>query len=725
MVFRLVKQEEKEKHLKKLYYYTEDAINGATKEAKKFKQATMGFDELNIISPDSSSGSGSGSGGGAGFDLSDDIEAALDEYEKVWDEAFKNMQNKAEELANKFMSYVEANNWFGLGKWIGTGLTNQLASIPWEKVYSGAKNFGKGLAEFLNGLISPELFFQVGRTIAGALNTALYTALNFGKHFDWKNFGESIGSGINGFFKTYDFKALAETLNVWVDGLEDAFFSAISTIEWKEVFKGLRDFTSNLDLDTIVFVVGAFELKHLGKKLGKIGLAKLIGESLFGKEGSLLVSLKTLRIKILNFLAAAKELGGFKNALAWALGTTPANLMGTLATGFSITAALMVTLAISWDYKSGNSKKRADKLIGDKTKDKDVANALQTATTYSSSTQNSNLDFWIANTIIDSIKKAWKDSNVHKEANGLGENIYLGIAEGEKGAAEKYTDDYSTNIFDQIWKSLQITFGVHSPAKNMYPMGEFIFLGILEGFKSRIADWKKAIEDWFNGDVKPWFTVEKWKSLGSGIKKGLSTKWSEFSDWWKSTGFYNWWTEEVVPKFDEKVWTFEGIEKGLTTAWNNAITSIKAIWNNFADWMNECLNIHIDGKSIGGKKLWDDMDIQLATLPKFNIPKYSVGGMPEDGLFMANHGELVGKFSNGKTAVANNEQIVEGIKSGVQSAVAQALVPYLREIASNTSDTASNTDAIAKKPVQTLSDRSIAKANIRGQRSLGLQLRTT
>ena len=42
--------------------------------------------------------------------------------------------------------------------------------------------------------------------------------------------------------------------------------------------------------------------------------------------------------------------------------------------------------------------------------------------------------------------------------------------------------------------------------------------------------------------------------------------------------------------------------------------------------------------------------------------------LKEFGLFMANHSELVGKFSNGKTAVANNDQIVSGISDGVSSA---------------------------------------------------------
>ena len=52
---------------------------------------------------------------------------------------------------------------------------------------------------------------------------------------------------------------------------------------------------------------------------------------------------------------------------------------------------------------------------------------------------------------------------------------------------------------------------------------------------------------------------------------------------------------------------------------------------------------------------------------------FATGGFPEDGIFFANHGEMVGQFSNGKTAVANNAQIVAGIESGVYNAVKSAM----------------------------------------------------
>lgn len=55
------------------------------------------------------------------------------------------------------------------------------------------------------------------------------------------------------------------------------------------------------------------------------------------------------------------------------------------------------------------------------------------------------------------------------------------------------------------------------------------------------------------------------------------------------------------------------------------------------------------------------------------LPTYSTGGFPEDGLFMANHGELVGKFNNGKTTVANNEQITTAFAQAITNTLAPAI----------------------------------------------------
>lgn len=311
-----------------------DALKEADKAAKKLKNTVLGFDELNQLN-DNSDSSGSkdddGKSGTGGSPILDEaIAKALEEYQKAWDEAFARMDNKAQEVADRICNAFKQGDYKGIGTYISNGITNALESIQWEKVYKVASNFGTGLAEFLNGLITPELFSALGGTIAGALNTAVYAALSFGETFDWTNLGESIAAGVNRFFKDFDFKALAETINVWVQGLFKTLKTAVANIDWWEVFKGINDFFKNLDISTVAIVIGALTIKkilglHLAETaLGMIGseISKSIAAALAPKLGIELAKgagLSSLFLKLgqnmgTTFVAGFKALFGSKAA---------------------------------------------------------------------------------------------------------------------------------------------------------------------------------------------------------------------------------------------------------------------------------------------------------------------------------------------------------------------------------------------------------------------------
>ena len=49
-------------------------------------------------------------------------------------------------------------------------------------------------------------------------------------------------------------------------------------------------------------------------------------------------------------------------------------------------------------------------------------------------------------------------------------------------------------------------------------------------------------------------------------------------------------------------------------------------------------------------------------LSRIRGKSYATGGFPEEGPFFMNRGEIAGKFSNGKSVVANNKQITDGIE---------------------------------------------------------------
>ena len=152
---------------------------------------------------------------------------------------------------------------------------------------------------------------------------------------------------------------------------------------------------------------------------------------------------------------------------------------------------------------------------------------------------------------------------------------------------------------------------------------------------------------------------------------------------------------------------FESMVNGVISGLNKMIDALNSLSFDVPDWVPE----------IGGNKF----GFNISPLNTITIPKLASGGMVEAGqLFIANETgpELVGSMG-GNTTVANNEQIISGIQQGVEIAVSQILAPYLSQIAENTRETANKDFSV------NIGDRDIARANIRGQRSMGRTIITT
>lgn len=100
--------------------------------------------------------------------------------------------------------------------------------------------------------------------------------------------------------------------------------------------------------------------------------------------------------------------------------------------------------------------------------------------------------------------------------------------------------------------------------------------------------------------------------------------------------------------------------------------------------------IDYDGNSKKAKaaqqsKKWKEL---IKYLKKYGIATnnpilFANGGFPEDGWFRARHGEIMGKFDNGKSVVANNKQITTGISEAVAPAVYAATKAAIKEELSN------------------------------------------
>ena len=256
---------------------TGDAADNVNKLKKNVNAAIRAFDELKTISlpkdsskksSDSGSGSGSGSGAGSGGLV------ATDTIFKDFESNIKNLEQ--------------------LGKSISGALIDAMRGIDWDSIYAAADGFGTGLAQFLNGLFAGQkgttLFGEMGRTIAGALNTVLHGLDSFGETFDWKQFGNSIADGVNKFFQTFDFALLAQTLNVWVQGLYTTITTALGGISWEDVYNGIKSFLENLDIETVAIIIGAVTIKKIGKAIFGAGVLSKLGSLIKGGIVSAIVS---------------------------------------------------------------------------------------------------------------------------------------------------------------------------------------------------------------------------------------------------------------------------------------------------------------------------------------------------------------------------------------------------------------------------------------------------
>ena len=227
----------------------------ANDSAKKLQKTILGFDELNILNGnDTGSGSGSsgsGSGGSSGPSPSDMFETI-------------EVSNSMNQLADKFKQAFANADFTEIGEIVGNKLKSAMESINWDSVYHAADNFGKSLATFLNGLISPELFYDLGKTIAGSINTALHALNSFAANFDWKDFGASLASSITGFFETWDAELTGETLSNFATGILESLKSAIDTLDGDKTFEKigqkLVDFICGINWKKLTWDLTGFAL---------------------------------------------------------------------------------------------------------------------------------------------------------------------------------------------------------------------------------------------------------------------------------------------------------------------------------------------------------------------------------------------------------------------------------------------------------------------------------
>lgn len=203
------------------------------------------------------------------------------------------------------------------------------------------------------------------------------------------------------------------------------------------------------------------------------------------------------------------------------------------------------------------------------------------------------------------------------------------------------------------------------------------------GLSSALINIAPLVGNWFNENVSPWFTKEKWQGMGQTIESSLSEKWTSFTTWWNQTGFSNWW-KKISEQFGSTKWNklLENIPTAFRTAFktaaNVAIAPLNLVISGIETMINNAIDL-INGLMSAARlipKIGDAVPNNIQHISVGRIPTFEKGGYVPSRytMFMAGENgvpEMLGTVG-GKTAVAGGEEITR-IRDAVISTAQQEI----------------------------------------------------
>ena len=575
-----------------------DNLDDAAGAAKKLKQYTAGFDELNVFAPNTGSGSGAGAGGAGGFDfdlptydfLGDAVQTRIGEIQKMIEDTLAEITT----IVSGFMLAV------------GAILVVTGVNIP----------------------------LGVGLMAAGAVGLAATVGLN------WTAMSSELAStlalitGVVGGFllalgAIMAFSGANLPLGIALMALGGASLVTAAVINWHNSDRHLTD-----ALNTLTGVLAGASLA-VGAMLAFTGVAIGLGIALMAVGAVTLVSAAALNWNsISNALASPlSRVGLLVSGATLALGAILA-FSGCMPLGIALmaigAASLVSVMALNWNGLSD-----------------EIRNVIAIITT-------------VVSVAFLAIGAALAFS---------GANIPLGLALLAAGAVTMGTaimpnwNDLSDNVQQKISMITTVVGGallavgaILALSGVALPLG----LGLMAAGALSLGAIATLNWDFVVNSIKKVVSVITGILSGAlivlgvllclsgaGVGLGLAVLAAGLS-------------------LSYAAWTLD--DNPITRFVRQMANSIIGLVNGVIDAINDMFHIKFNGLSVMGITLIPAFDIRLVDIP--HIPFFEDGGFPNEGqLFIAREAgaEMVGAMGR-RTAVANNDQIVEGISAGVSVA---------------------------------------------------------
>lgn len=575
-----------------------DNLDDAAGAAKKLKQYTAGFDELNVFAPNTGSGSGAGAGGAGGFDfdlptydfLGDAVQTRIGEIKKMIEDTLAEITT----IVSGFMLAV------------GAILVVTGVNIP----------------------------LGVGLMAAGAVGLATTVGLN------WTAMSSELAStlalitGVVGGFllalgAIMAFSGANLPLGIALMALGGASLVSAAVINWHNSDRHLTD-----ALTTLTGVLAGASLA-VGAMLAFTGVATGLGIALMAVGAVTLVSAAALNWNSIPDALASplSRVGLLVSGATLALGAILA-FSGCMPLGIALMAigatSLVSVMALNWNGLSD-----------------EIQNVIAIITT-------------VVSVAFLAIGAALAFS---------GANIPLGLALLAAGAVTMGTaimpnwNDLSDNVQQKISMITTVVGGallavgaILALSGVALPLG----LGLMAAGALSLGAVATLNWDFVVNSIKKVVSVITGILSGAlivlgvllclsgaGVGLGLAVLAAGLS-------------------LSYAAWTLD--DNPITRFVRQMANSIIGLVNGVIDAINDMFHIQFNGLSVMGITLIPAFDIRLVDIP--HIPFFEDGGFPNEGqLFIAREAgaEMVGAMGR-RTAVANNDQIVEGISAGVSVA---------------------------------------------------------
>lgn len=575
-----------------------DNLDDAAGAAKKLKQYTAGFDELNVFAPNTGSGSGAGAGGAGGFDfdlptydfLGDAVQTRIGEIKKMIEDTLAEITT----IVSGFMLAV------------GAILVVTGVNIPLGVDLMAAGAVGLAATVGLNWTaMSSEL----------ASTLALITGV--------------VGGFLLALGAIMAFSGANLPLGIALMALGGASLVTAAVINWHNSDRHLTD-----ALTTLTGVLAGASLA-VGAMLAFTGVATGLGIALMAVGAVTLVSAAALNWNSIPDALASplSRVGLLVSGATLALGAILA-FSGCMPLGIALMAigatSLVSVMALNWNGLSD-----------------EIQNVIAIITT-------------VVSVAFLAIGAALAFS---------GANIPLGLALLAAGAVTMGTaimpnwNDLSDNVQQKISMITTVVGGallavgaILALSGVALPLG----LGLMAAGALSLGAVATLNWDFVVNSIKKVVSVITGILSGAlivlgvllclsgaGVGLGLAVLAAGLS-------------------LSYAAWTLD--DNPITRFVRQMANSIIGLVNGVIDAINDMFHIQFNGLSVMGITLIPAFDIRLVDIP--HIPFFEDGGFPNEGqLFIAREAgaEMVGAMGR-RTAVANNDQIVEGISAGVSVA---------------------------------------------------------